>query len=123
MSGPFKQRGVLGESCSVQRGSRQGKVASIGPDNDRPDGRVRRSAIQNSSSPKTEAERKREQRDRDRLLEEAGLVRLKVFLPEIELGDLLRRRGIELWEDGPEPLARGVEKLFRHLLDESRDGS
>jgi hypothetical protein len=76
-----------------------------------------------ANCPKTVAERKREQRARDEELAQLGLQRLKIYVPLDDIGDYLRSRGITVHEDDPEPLARGVEKLIKKLLDESRDRS
>jgi hypothetical protein len=101
MSTHTQKRGGRGEGCSAENQDRCGN--------------------QSESEPKTVAERKRDQRARDEELAQLGLQRLKIYVPQDEIGDYLRSRGITVHEDDPEPLARGVEKLIKKLLDESRD--
>jgi hypothetical protein len=79
------------------------------------------SGAERQKRPKTDAERKADQRAHDEELAQLGLQRLKIYVPGIEIWDYLRSRGITVHEDDPEPLARGVEELIKRLLDESRD--
>jgi hypothetical protein len=128
MSTLFKKRGGPGESCSAQSGNRRGNCAQIDPTDGGLGSRRRRDADDRcwrsaENSPKTVAERKRDQRARDEELAQLGLQRLKIYVPLDEIGDYLRSRGIIVHEDDPEPLARGVEMLIKKLLDESRDRS
>jgi hypothetical protein len=74
---------------------------------------------------KSPAERKRDQRARERELHAAGLVRLCITVPEIEISDYLRRMSFldPNEEDDAEAIARGVEALLRLLIDTADDAS
>ena len=75
-----------------------------------------------AAAPKSQAERKREQRERDEALAEAGLIRLLIIVP-LELGDYLRGcRFLPMTsEDDPATLASATEGLIDWLIEHKDD--
>ena len=72
-----------------------------------------------AAAPKSQAERKREQRARDDALVEAGLTRLPSLIVPLALGDYLRGcRFLPMTsEDDPATLASATEGLIEWLIE------